>query len=108
MLGFEVPDLQHRVVDVSGRELARVDYWWDAVSLAVEFDGFTKYSTTQVSPGASWRDVLEREKRREDAIRRTGAGVIRWIWKDIKQLRTFRDLLIHHGVPQRDGCGRPH
>lgn len=101
LLGFEVPDLQHWVLDAAGRKLARVDYWWKDVTLAGEFDGFTKYSMTQSSAGESWRDVLEREKRREDAIRRTGAGVMRWLWKDLHSRRTFRDLLVHHGVPRR-------
>lgn len=101
LLGFEVPDLQHRVLDASGREQARVDFWWKAVTLAGEFDGFQKYSSTQASPGESWRRVLEREKRREDAIRRTGAGVMRWLWRDLSPLRTFRDLLVHHGIPHR-------
>lgn len=101
MLGFTAPEIQHRIFDASGRQVARVDYWWKTVCLAGEFDGFTKYSATQASPGESWRDVLEREKRREDAIRRTGAGVMRWLWKDLNPHRRFRDLLVHHGAPQR-------
>lgn len=39
LVGFEVPDLQHSVHDASAREVARVDYWWQAVTLAGESDG---------------------------------------------------------------------
>ncbi|MFC7402561.1 hypothetical protein [Citricoccus sp. GCM10030269] len=100
-LGFVVPSLQHAVVDAAGTFVARTDCWWDEINLAGEFDGLPKYSNAYTDPGETWREVLEREKSREDAIRRTGAGMMRWVWKDLTQPSRFEKLLLHHGVPRR-------
>lgn len=100
-LGFVVPEPQRDVYDAAGQWIARVDHWWEEITLAGEFDGKSKYSSGFRKPGDSWQDVLVREKEREDAIRRTGAGVMRWVWKDIRDLPRFERLLVHHGVPRR-------
>ncbi|MGM7667109.1 hypothetical protein [Microbacterium sp. A93] len=101
-LGFVVPEPQRNLYDGS-RWIARVDHWWEEIGLAGEFDGKSKYSEALRKPGDSWQDVLVREKEREDAIRRTGAGVMRWLWKDLRDHRRFERLLVHHGVPRRAG-----
>ncbi|MEV4902434.1 hypothetical protein AB0K08_13970 [Citricoccus sp. NPDC055426] len=100
-LGFVVPEPQRDLHDQAGRWIARVDNWWEGITLAGEFDGETKYSEALRKPGDSWQDVLVREKEREDAIRRTGAGVMRWVWKDVRNLPRFERLFVHHGVPRR-------
>lgn len=102
-LGFEVPEPQKDLYDGKGRWIARVDNWWEGITLAGEFDGKSKYSSGFRKPGASWQDVLVREKEREDAIRRTGAAVMRWLWKDVQNQQRFERLLVHHGVPRRAG-----
>ncbi|WP_413543392.1 hypothetical protein [Citricoccus nitrophenolicus] len=102
-LGFVVPESQKNLYDGANQWIARVDHWWEEVNLAGEFDGRSKYSSGFRKPGDSWQDALVREKEREDAIRRTGAGVARWVWKDVRDLPRFARLLIHHGVPRRAG-----
>ncbi|NUL48870.1 hypothetical protein F7P69_27250 [Cellulosimicrobium funkei] len=101
-LGFVVPEPQRDLYDGS-RWIARVDHWWEEIGLAGEFDGKSKYSSAFRKTGDSWQDVLVREKEREDAIRRTGAGVMRWMWSDVRNLQRFEHLLVQHGVPRRTG-----
>lgn len=48
-----------------------------------EFDGREKYGRA-VRPGDDVREVLWREKRREDRIRATGLAVVRWVWSEIE------------------------
>lgn len=100
-LGFAVPEPQKNLYDGAGRWIARVDHWWEEIRLAGEFDGISKYSEAYRRPSDSWQDVLVREKEREDAIRRSGAGMMRWVWKDIRDLPRYERLLVHHGVPRR-------
>ncbi|WP_313817480.1 hypothetical protein [Citricoccus sp.] len=100
-LGFVVPEPQHDLYDAAGRWVARVDHWWGGVGLAGEFDGMTKYSGAYTRPGEPPESVLVREKAREDAIRRTGSGVMRWVWKELRTVQVFEGLLDHHGVPRR-------
>lgn len=100
-LGFVVPESQKDLYDGAGQWIARVDHWWEGIVLAGEFDGKSKYSEAYRKPDESWQDVLVREKEREDAIRRTGVGVMRWVWKDLRNLPRFERLLLHHGVPRR-------
>lgn len=102
-LGFVVPEPQKNLYDGAGQWIARVDHWWEEIDLAGEFDGKSKYSSGHRKPGDNWQDVLVREKEREDAIRRTGAGVMRWMWNDVRDLPRFERLLVHHGVPRRNG-----
>ena len=54
---------------------ARVDFLIGKV--VVEFDGAVKYA------GASGRDALIREKRREDELRRLGYEIVRLTWGDL-------------------------
>jgi hypothetical protein len=101
-VGFVVPKSQHDIVDApTGRTIARVDHWWEDTRAAGEFDGVATYSEAYTRPEDNWRDVLAREKQREDAIRRTGAGVMRWLWKGLRDRQRFEKLLVHRGVPRR-------
>ena len=65
----ELPEMQVEVRDEAGRFVARVDFLWRARRLVGECDGRMKYLSA---------DDLYREKRREDALRALGFGVVRW------------------------------
>ncbi|MCC3277007.1 type IV toxin-antitoxin system AbiEi family antitoxin domain-containing protein [Arthrobacter sp. zg-Y20] len=78
--GFPVPELQHEFHTSAGR--FRTDFYWKEHGLVGEFDGAVKYGAAGSALAPSW-DTLMREKRREDAIRETGAAVIRWSWRDV-------------------------
>lgn len=50
--------------------------------------------------GPAGQDALVRGKRREDAVRRQGYGMARWIWADLFNRPRFVALLEQHGVPR--------
>ncbi|HYY11517.1 MAG TPA: hypothetical protein VE781_11305 [Kineosporiaceae bacterium] len=83
-LGVPQPRWQVTLLDVDGVFLGRVDGWWDEAGLAGEADGRGKYALT--GRGRTTPDEVEavhEERRRETAIRRTGAGLVRWGPRDV-------------------------
>lgn len=90
-LGFEEVDLQVEVPLPEGR-IARVDFEVDGV--LGEFDGMQKYFDRTVRADRSPAQVLEAEKRREDAIRAaTGKRLVRWTMSDISSRSRFAAFL---------------
>lgn len=77
--GFPQPALQVPLVDASG-EFGRADFGWPG--LIGEFDGERKYRACGDAGDVASEDIVIREKRREDRVRRTGIGVTRWVWSD--------------------------
>jgi hypothetical protein len=79
------------IVDRSGRFLGRVDFLVEGVVL--EFDGKKKYARARDPEDgvADAGEVVWREKRREDGIRREGHPVERIIWSDLDRPRTIGD-----------------
>ncbi|MBB5750231.1 type IV toxin-antitoxin system AbiEi family antitoxin domain-containing protein [Micrococcus sp. TA1] len=104
--GFVVPELQYAVLDTAGTLIARTDFYWEDIRLTAEFDGLVKYTGRLARPGAGGpvgQDALIREKHREDAIRRQGYGMARWICPDLFTRCRFEAILEQHGVPRRRG-----
>ncbi|MDH3022641.1 type IV toxin-antitoxin system AbiEi family antitoxin domain-containing protein [Gordonia alkanivorans] len=89
-LGIPPPDLQVTVLDDAGRFVARGDFGWEDKVIG-EFDGRVKYSGQF---GTSASETVFAEKRREDAIRRTGRIVVRWTWDDLLKPMHFRKLIL--------------
>ncbi|GAB93743.1 hypothetical protein [Gordonia rhizosphera] len=81
--GLPVPRLQHKFYNSHGDFIAQTDYDWLG-KLVAEFDGMTKYQS-HLEPGETPFDAMRREKEREDALRRLGIMVIRWVWKDLQR-----------------------
>jgi hypothetical protein len=77
--GLPPPALQYEVRD-GGELVARVDFCWEEEGLIGEFDGRVKYTD---------RDVLIREKRREDRLRALGWRFLRFGWEDLQRPRTL-------------------
>lgn len=71
--GLEPPCLQASIRDKRGRVIARVDFLFRC-GVVGEFDGRVKYQRG---------DDLFREKQREDALRRQGWLIVRWVWADL-------------------------
>lgn len=69
-----------------GDPFANVDMLVDGTNLCLEFDGRVKYGS---------QDVLWREKKREDRIRRRGYGVERVIWADLEKPRVCLARIRH-------------
>lgn len=93
--GFPPPDLQHEVITPAGR--FRTDFYWKEHSLVGEFDGAVKYGANGSALPPTW-DTLTNEKRREDAIRSTGAAFVRWSWANISKSPQDPDGLVQRLV----------
>ncbi|MGL5851434.1 MAG: type IV toxin-antitoxin system AbiEi family antitoxin domain-containing protein [Phycicoccus sp.] len=68
---------QYEVRDESGALVGRVDFLVEGTRVVIEFDGKVKY-------GSGDADVLWREKKREDRLRRLGYVVVRLTWADLE------------------------
>lgn len=86
--GLPEPDLQFEVRDAGGVLIGRSDFAWLGGRLLGEFDGKVKYGRF-LRPGETAGDAVFREKRREDALRATGAGFVRWVWADLDHPARF-------------------
>lgn len=81
--GIPRPEPQLDIFDERGTWIARVDFAWPEFKVFVEFDGKLKYQQ-QLETGEDPGDVVFREKKREDLIRRvTGWTCIRLTWADL-------------------------
>ncbi|TAM89010.1 MAG: hypothetical protein EPN43_07620 [Jatrophihabitans sp.] len=69
------PQLQVRIRDARGWVVARTDFYWDDVGAAGEADGRAKYTD---------REVLTREKRRQEELEDLGVSIARWGWLDTR------------------------
>ena len=76
------PVLQLEVRDCQGYMLGRTDFAWRKGRLLGEFDGLVKYGRLLRGAQTSG-EVVVREKLREDALRDTGARVVRWVWAEL-------------------------
>ena len=75
--------MKRTVVDL-GRS---VPFTQAVVAADGEFDGRIKYGRT-LMPGQDPGDVVFEEKRREDRIRDTDLGVVRWTWEELDDFAT--------------------
>ncbi len=71
--GLPEPQLQVPLYDEDGL-IGIVDMWWEALGVVGEADGAVKYDD---------RQVLYKEKVREDRIRAKGLRCVRWGWEDM-------------------------
>ena len=79
--GIPTPVCQFEVRE-NGVLIGVTDFAWPDYERFGEFDGALKY-TRLLRPGENAADVVLREKRREDELRRvTGYGMMRFIWAD--------------------------
>lgn len=76
--GMAIPDLQVDLYDNRGR-IGRVDMVYREHRTVVEADGKIKYTDPWIDP----REVLLREKTREDRLRDAGWEVVRVTWKQL-------------------------
>jgi len=97
-LGFELPELQHRMCDRTGEMFS--DFYWRSIRSTGEFDGKVKYLRA-LNPDVDPGDVLWREKKRQDRIMALGYSVIRFTWNDVLDPQRMTALLVGEGVPRR-------
>lgn len=91
--GLPMPEPQVTLLDERGRAVGRVDAWWDDCAVVGEADGLTKYGVgVGLTPEEAVRAVVK-EKRREDAVRATGAHVARWGTVDLHDEARWADWM---------------
>ena len=78
-LGLDPEDLQTEIRDDRGL-VGFTDFSWLSRHTVGEFDGRVKYGRDGSTAG---RDVLWREKLREDRLRARGLEIVRWTWADL-------------------------
>ncbi|GAA5193050.1 hypothetical protein GCM10023346_16640 [Arthrobacter gyeryongensis] len=102
--GFEAPVLQREFRDEAGL-VGYSDFYWKGVRLAGEFDGIDKYLKPEFLKGRTPAQAVAEEKLREDRIRATGCGVVRWVWQELMAAGVFEQKLAAAGVPRRRPLG---
>jgi hypothetical protein len=90
--GLPAPHLQWVVRTAGGVQVAQTDFGWPALRTVGEFDGRQKYGRL-LRPGQDPGEVVYREKRREDEVRATGLGVVRWGHRDLDDFAPTADRL---------------
>lgn len=98
-LGFIKPHVQTQLALDTGQ--ARLDFDWPQVGVVGEFDGRRKYRGSPDLAGQEPAATVYAEKLREDAIRRTGRGVVRWGWRELQTPALLGTRLTTAGVPRR-------
>lgn len=78
------PEIQYVVLDALGHVLARLDFAWPEQQVYGECDGIVKY-TTLLKPGQGSRDVLIREKQRDNDLADLGWRQVRWLDRDLQR-----------------------
>lgn len=99
--GFPPPVLQQEFHDGLGF-VARVDFWFPAVGVVVEFDGLAKYRDRAMRGGRSPGQVVVDEKLREDRLRAVPdvRTVVRLTWRDVDDGGSAPQRLDAAGVPR--------
>jgi hypothetical protein len=98
LFGFPEPILQKAHWDSEGL-IGRTDFAWDVGAEPVgEFDGWGKYFRQELTGGEDPRDIIRREKRRENRLLALGHAVLRWDWADLERPASFRAKLTEGGL----------
>jgi hypothetical protein len=97
LLGFDAPELQVEFRDAQG--LMIPDFYWRGIRCAAEFDGKSKYTRDEFTGGEP-SEVVWREKKREDRLRRQLDGLTRILTSDVQQPNRLARLLADLGVPR--------
>lgn len=104
-LGYVEPELQVEFRDAEGK--MSVDFFWAEAGVVVEFDGKQKYTRDEFT-GGDPGEVVWREKKREDRLRRLGLVVVRILWSDLKHPELLARRLADAGVPRNLAHGSSH
>ncbi|MEE2568810.1 hypothetical protein V1638_05295 [Pseudarthrobacter sp. J64] len=86
-LRLPMPEIQLEVISRAGRH--RMDFGWKERRIALEFDGKTKYFDY-----APTKEVLYRERQRENALTEDGWMFVRLIWQDLFNEESFKARII--------------
>jgi hypothetical protein len=97
LLGFEGPELQVEFRDTQGAMYP--DFFWRSARGFAEFDGKMKYTRGEYTDGDP-AEIVWREKKREDRLRRFGLSGTRVLTSDVRRPHQLAHLLTELGVPR--------
>lgn len=101
--GFELPDLQVELHDPMDGAAYRVDFLWtcpDGRRIIGELDGWEKYLDPAMTEGRGTLGVLVAERQRESRITMSGASVVRFSYRQVRDHGYLARLLAAYGVPR--------
>lgn len=101
-VGAPAPDLQYRVVGVSGRTW-HTDFGWPGFGAVAEFDGRAKYTEPRYLGGRTPAEAVYDEKLREDDIRPQVRTFGRWDWRTARSRPLMRSAIERLGLPCSKG-----
>lgn len=102
LVGAPPPELQYRVVGVSGRTW-HTDFGWPAWGAVAEFDGRAKYAEPRYLRGRTPAEAVYDEKRREDDIRPQVRTFGRWDWRTARSRPLMQSAIERLGLPCNHG-----
>lgn len=102
-LGYAPPQLQREFCDDAGSMF--VDFSWADPDVGIEYDGKVKYTREEFT-GGDPTEVLWKEKKREDRLRRLLTRFDRIITADVERPARLDRILRGAGVPRRTGSPR--
>ena len=100
LLGFVAPELQVVFRDQDGEMM--LDFYWPGERIGGEFDGKEKYTRNEYTRGDPG-EVVWREKKREDRLRRLRLSITRILTADVANPQRLERLLTDAGVPRLSG-----
>jgi len=100
LLGYPPPRLQVKFTDAEGNMFP--DFYFEEVDAVAEFDGKTKYTRDVYTKGDP-AEVLWREKKREDRLRRQVRTVVRILTEDVRNPRLLERKLTEGGIRRSAG-----
>lgn len=103
-LGYEVPDLQHELVEPIDGQRYFADYYWEIGpnhAVAGELDGKEKYENMDMTGGRDALAVMTDERLRESRISACVVQVMRFSYRDSQDDQRFVSILDAFGIPKR-------
>lgn len=101
--GFQLPNLQVELHDPLDGTTYRVDFLWtqpDGHHIIGELDGWEKYLSPTMTEGRGTLGALVAERQRESRITMSGASVVRFSYRQVRDHGYFARLLAAYGVPR--------
>lgn len=102
--GFAQPQLQTEIIDSVTGNKYRADYLWrlhNGRTVIGEFDGTEKYVNPSMNDRQDIREVVRKEREREDALRRSGiTDIVRFNYQEVVERDPFIHKLADAGVPR--------
>jgi hypothetical protein len=99
-LGYPRPQLQRKFTDAEGAMFP--DFFFEQDAAAVEFDGKAKYTRNEFT-GGDPAEVVWREKKREDRLRRQVRTVVRILATDVRNPQQLDRKLREAGIRRSVG-----